>query len=75
MQEDEVREIARIMLRQYGDLAVRLMETRSRNCVRHGELASAAFWQKVGEEVSKLGTSVETAVIRRDRLRKPTPEP
>jgi hypothetical protein len=74
MEEDDVREIARIMLRQYGTLAVRLMETRSRNCVRHGELASAVFWHNVGEEVSKLAAGVEAAVIRRDALRKPTPE-
>jgi hypothetical protein len=75
MEEDDIREIARLMLRQYGELAAALMATRSRNCARHGELASAEFWHNVGEEVSKLAGSVEAAAIRRDALRKPTPEP
>jgi hypothetical protein len=51
------------------------METRARNCARHGERESAAFWQKVGEEVSKLAAAVEATVIRREVLRKPNPEP
>ena len=59
----------------YGELAERLMETRARNCARHGERESAAFWQKVGEEVSKLAAAVEATVIRREVLRKPNPEP
>ena len=63
MEEDEIREIARLMLRQYGELAVRLMETRARNCARYGEPDSAAFWQNVREEVSKLAASAEAAAI------------
>lgn len=70
MEEDEIREIARIMLRQYGELAVRLMETRARNCARYGEPDSAAFWQSVGEEVSKLAASAEAVVIGREALRR-----
>jgi hypothetical protein len=70
MEEDDVREIARIMLRQYGDLAVRLMETRSRNCARHGELASAAFWQNVGEAVCSLASSADAAMMRSEALRR-----
>jgi hypothetical protein len=69
MEEDEIREIARLMLKQYGALAVRLMQTRARNCARHGEPESASFWQNVGEEVSKLARSSE-AGIGRETLRR-----
>jgi hypothetical protein len=70
MEEGEIREIARDMLRQYGELAVRLMETRARNCARYGEPNSAAFWQNVGEEVSKLAASGEATVIGPEALRR-----
>ncbi len=59
-----------MMLRQYGELAVRLMATRARNCARHGERESAAFWHSVGAEVNRLARSAEAAQIRRDALRK-----
>jgi hypothetical protein len=75
MEEDDVREIARLMLRQYGEMAVRLMATRARNCARHGERESAAFWQSVGAEVSRLAHSTEAAKIRRDALRKTSSDP
>lgn len=75
MEDGEAREIARLMLRQYGELAVRLMATRARNCARHGERKSAAFWFSVGEEVSKLARSAEAAVIGREALRKMRSEP
>ena len=70
MEEDEVRELARLMLRQYGELAVKLMATRARNCARHGKRKSAAFWRGVGDEVSRLADSPEAAKIRCDALRK-----
>lgn len=72
MEEDDIREIARLMLRQYGELAVRLMATRARNCARHGERKSAAFWHSVGDEVSRLAHGPEAAEIRRAALRKTT---
>lgn len=75
MEEDEIRNIARLMLRQYGELAVRLMETRARNCARHGEKDRATFWHSVGEEVNRLALSAEAAQIRREALRKTTPAP
>jgi hypothetical protein len=72
MEEDEVREIARLMLRQYGEMAVRLMGTRARNCARHGKRESAAFWHNVGAEVSRLAQSAEAAEVSRDAVRKTT---
>jgi hypothetical protein len=75
METHEIREIARLMLRQYGELAVRLMATRARNCARHGARESAAFWHGVGEEVSRLAHSAEAAEIRRVALRKTTSGP
>jgi hypothetical protein len=75
MEEDDVREIARLMFRQYGEMAVRLMATRARNCARHGERESAAFWQSVGDEVKRLVLSAEAAQIRRDSLRRTTSGP
>jgi hypothetical protein len=75
MNEGEVPAIARLMLRQYGELAVRLMATRARSCARHGERESAAFWHRVGKEVSRLAHSPEAAEIRRAALRKTTSDP
>lgn len=35
------------------------MEKRSRNCLRHDEPASAAFWHLVAQEVRQIMGSVE----------------
>lgn len=52
--ENDVPEIARTMIRHYGDRAAELMEDRVRNCRRLNELASADFWDLVGQEVLKM---------------------
>ena len=54
----DIAEIAQAMLRHYGDRAHELMQDRSRNCRRHAELASAAFWDLVAQEVRKIGSAV-----------------
>ena len=54
MRDDDVAEVARTMLRHYGDRAHELMQDRSRNCRRHDELASAAYWDGVAQEVRRI---------------------
>lgn len=52
----DVAEVARTMLRHYGERAVELMQDRSGNCRRHDEQASAAFWHRVAQEVKKMSS-------------------
>jgi hypothetical protein len=54
----DVAEVAQAMLRHYGDRAYELMQDRSRNCRRDDELASAAFWDLVAQEVRKINSAV-----------------
>jgi hypothetical protein len=54
MRDDDVAEVARAMLRHYGERAHELMQDRARNCRRHDELASAAYWDGVAQEVRRI---------------------
>jgi hypothetical protein len=54
MRDDDVAEVARTMLRHYGERAHELMQDRSRNCRRHDELASADYWDGVAQEVRRI---------------------
>ena len=54
----DVAEVAQTMLRHYGERAHELMQDRSRNCRRHDEPASAAFWDLVAQEVRRINTAV-----------------
>lgn len=53
-----VAEIARTMLRHYGDRAYELMQDRSRKCRPRDELASAALWDLAGQKVRKIKSAV-----------------
>lgn len=54
MRDDDVAEVARTMLRHYGERAHELMQDRARNCRRHDEQASAAYWDGVAQEVRRI---------------------
>jgi hypothetical protein len=54
MTHGDVPHVARTMLRHYGDRAAELMQDRSRNCRRHGDPGSAAFWERVRLEVCRI---------------------
>jgi hypothetical protein len=54
----DVAEVAQAMLRHYGEAAHELMLDRSRNCRRHDEPVSAAFWDLVAQEVRRISSAV-----------------
>jgi hypothetical protein len=47
-------DVARRAIGRYGTHSAALMEARSKNCRRHGELASANFWHRVAEAVRQI---------------------
>jgi hypothetical protein len=50
----DLNDIARRMLRHYGEHTVALMETRARNHRRRGEDEGATLWQQVANAVKKI---------------------
>jgi hypothetical protein len=54
MEDNDIHGAAETMIRRYGDYAASLMDRRSSNCRRHGEIASAAFWHLVAQEVRAI---------------------
>jgi hypothetical protein len=54
MEDENIHAAAATMIRRYGQRAAGLMDRRSLNCRRHGEIASAAFWHLVAQEVRAI---------------------
>jgi hypothetical protein len=67
---DDIHEIARIMYRHYGESGAALMDVRSSACRRSGELASAALWHLVAQEVRMIVGTAEAFRIRREAARR-----
>ena len=57
-------DIARRMLRHYGEHAAALMETRARNHRRRGDDEGATLWQQVANAVRKIAEAESLPVAR-----------
>jgi hypothetical protein len=54
MEDENIHGVAETMILRYGEHAAGLMDRRSLNCRRHGEIASAAFWHLIAQEVRAI---------------------
>jgi hypothetical protein len=56
--ERDIAEVARMMIRSFGDRAVAIMDRRAEDHIRAGEAEGADFWRRVAHAIREIEASL-----------------